>query len=93
MKPLWHCKQCLKFVETLLAVFQQISNTPNLHINQQQHNKIMVLIAFHYSSAISIIRLLIIIIISLRLEVKIIIIAYRTTKRQPATELWSHRNL
>ena len=31
----------------------------------------MVLIAFHYSSTISIIRLLIIIIISLRLEVKL----------------------
>ena len=53
----------------------------------------MVLIAFHYSSTISIIRLLIIIINSVRLEVIIIIIAYRTTKHQPATELWPHRNL
>ena len=57
-----HCWQCFNKFQTLLIC---------IFINQQQHNKIMVLIAFHYSSTISIIRLLIIIIISLRLEVKI----------------------
>ena len=53
-----HCWQCFNKFQTLLIY---------IFINQQQHIKIMVLIAFHYSSTISIIRLLIIIIISLSL--------------------------